>query len=123
MRKPSVEYAQPYSPLEKSERVGPVVVLTIQGRHGNLPLLIERTGRVYILMFTALIPAVILCSPANCSEDYKWDSNLGDINCVYPIELDQPLHNPLKGWVLIDHALPGQIDAGRSVAEGLPLWR
>jgi len=35
-----------------------------------------------------------------------------------PIEINQPLHNPLKGWVLIDHALPGgQIDAGRSVTE------
>lgn len=72
---------------------------------------------MHIYMFTALIPTVFLCSSANCSEGYLWEPNLGDMNCVYPIELDQPLHNPLKGWVLIDHALPGQIDAGRSVAE------
>ncbi len=35
---------------------------------------------------------------------------------VYPRETDIPLHNPLQGWVLIDHAIPGEIDAGRSVA-------
>ncbi|HOJ33171.1 MAG TPA: DUF4832 domain-containing protein [Candidatus Hydrogenedentes bacterium] len=41
----------------------------------------------------------------------------------YPVEHDLPLHNPLKGWVLIDHAIPGEIDAGRSlkfVKDGTP---
>lgn len=33
---------------------------------------------------------------------------------VYPQETDAPLHNPHKGWVVIDHAIPGEIDAGRS---------
>ncbi len=36
---------------------------------------------------------------------------------VYPQEIDTPLHNPHKGWVYIDHAIPGKIDAGRSVAQ------
>lgn len=35
---------------------------------------------------------------------------------VCPIEIDDPLHNPLKGWAIIDHALPGQIDAGKSAS-------
>ena len=33
----------------------------------------------------------------------------------HPVETDEPLHNPYKGWVFIDHAVPGEIDAGRSV--------
>lgn len=40
---------------------------------------------------------------------------------VRPREIDTPLHNPMKGWVLIDHAVPGEIDAGQSlprVADG-----
>lgn len=40
-----------------------------------------------------------------------------------PVEHDIPLHNPLKGWVLIDHAIPGEMDAGDSlkfVKDGTP---
>ncbi len=36
---------------------------------------------------------------------------------VYPLEHHRPLHNPLMGWVLIDHATPTEIDAGTSVAD------
>ncbi len=35
---------------------------------------------------------------------------------VYPLEHNGPIHNPLMGWVLIDHATPAEIDAGTSVA-------
>lgn len=34
---------------------------------------------------------------------------------VYPVEIGSPQHNPHKGWVYIDHAVPGEIDAGASV--------
>lgn len=34
---------------------------------------------------------------------------------VLPAETDALLRNPLAGWALIDHAVPGQIDAGASV--------
>jgi hypothetical protein len=33
----------------------------------------------------------------------------------FPVEHDLPLRNPGKGWVMIDHAVPGSIDAARSV--------
>jgi hypothetical protein len=34
---------------------------------------------------------------------------------MQPLELDEPLHNPLKGWAFIDHAIPDEINAGRTV--------
>lgn len=42
---------------------------------------------------------------------------------VLPLETDVPLHNPMKGWAIIDHAIPGELDAGRSVrlvSDGTP---
>jgi len=36
---------------------------------------------------------------------------------VHPMEIEEPLHNPGKGWVLIDSAVPGAVDAGRSVSK------
>ncbi len=35
-------------------------------------------------------------------------------NIVFPREIDTPLHNPLKGWTLIEHAIPGHTDLGES---------
>ncbi len=35
----------------------------------------------------------------------------------HPVETNEPLKNPYKGWVFIDHAVPGQMDAAKSVGE------
>ena len=34
---------------------------------------------------------------------------------MHPPEIESPLKNPYKGWVIIDHAIPGQMDAGQSI--------
>ncbi len=34
---------------------------------------------------------------------------------MHPVETEDPLHNPYRGWVFIGHAVPGEIGAGRSV--------
>ena len=39
----------------------------------------------------------------------------GRMVSVYPQETDEVFSNPLMGWWYIDNAIPGHMDAGRSI--------